>query len=76
MSRTLEENTAALAAVRAAIDATLTAQDYTTALGQRKAMPQLQILFDREKELLAERAALSSTGSGGGLVVNQGIPAR
>jgi len=76
MYRTLEENTAALASVRAAITAAETAQDYTTALGQRKAMAALQVLYARETQLLVERAALSSTGSGGGLVVNQGIPAR
>jgi len=74
--RTLEEINTALASVRTAIAAAETAQNYTTAIGQQKAMARLDILYDREEKLIAERSSVATTGGSGGPVVNQGIVAR
>jgi hypothetical protein len=76
MPRTIDEVTTALASVRTAITAAETAQDYTTAIGQRKAMANLSILYAREERLLKERDALTAGGVGSGPVVNAGIIAR
>lgn len=73
--RTLEEINDALEGVRASIKSAQTAQAYEDALGQSKTAPLLQTLYDRENELLVERA-IANGSVNPGLVVVHGVPGR
>ena len=62
MARTIDEINEALASVRRAIAAAEKAQRYQTGAGQEKEMARLQVLYDREERLLAERSRATRTG--------------
>lgn len=73
MPRTRTEVNEALASVRTAITAAEKAQSYGSGLGNSKTMADLRTLYQREKELLAERAALDAGNTGyTGMVRNVG----
>ena len=68
MAKTMAQLNEALDSVRTAIRAAETAQTYQTALGQSRTMASLQVLYERERALEAELAALSGGGTIGAMV--------
>ena len=62
-----------LAAVRAAIERTLTSQEYNTAGGQKQRMADLRVLREMEKDLQSEAA---TEAAGGGFLTVGGYSRR